>query len=229
MKPPTRAARDGGHEPRDGRLGQQRRRPRDRHPDVRPAPLGRKADRADENAGERAGGHRAAARGAQEHELHEQRLDEVEREVRQRLVPDSADHDRDEAADGDEADCGQQRAAAAEVDARRDEPDARRQHDQDRMQDEPELRHAEVELALEGGQRDEEAAHEQAAAQVVDHDRAAVALGVAADRRGSPPRTGPSRRARPATRRRSASGGSAPRASRPGRRCGARGRRAGSR
>jgi hypothetical protein len=50
------------------------------------------------------------------------------------------------------------------------------------MEHEPELRHTEVELALEGREGDEEAAHEQAAAEVVDEWTAALALGIAAQR-----------------------------------------------
>ena len=139
------------------------------------------------------------------------RLDQVEREVRRGLAPDDADHQRDQAADEQEAEHGHQRPAAAEVDAGGDEPDAGGEHDQHGLEHLAELRHAEVELALEGRQGDQEAAREQAAA---DHDErapAARAPGRARARRS--PRTGaPSRRASPARRRRSASGGSGPRA-----------------
>jgi hypothetical protein len=49
--------------------------------------------------------------------------------------------------------------APAEVDPGCHEAHARGEHDQDRMQNEAELRHAEIELALEGRERHEEAAH----------------------------------------------------------------------
>ena len=77
----------------------------------------------------------------------------------------TADHERQEAADQQEAEHRQQRAAAAEVDAGGHQADAGGEHHQHRVQDQPELRHAEVELALEGGERDEEAAHEERAPQ----------------------------------------------------------------
>src|ERR687892_453023 len=56
----TVACRHGGDKPRDRSLQQQRLLPRDRHPDVAPAPLGGQADRADEEAGDRSGGDRRA-------------------------------------------------------------------------------------------------------------------------------------------------------------------------
>ena len=103
-----------------------------------------------------------------EDRLDQQRLDDVEREVRRDLAPDDADHERQEAADDEVAAHGQERAAAAGVEAAGDQPDAGGEHDQDRLVDLAELRHAEVELGLEGRERDEEAAHQQRAAHVVD-------------------------------------------------------------
>ena len=101
--------------------------------------------------------------------------------MRGRLAPDSAHHDRQEAADHQVAGHRQQGTAAAEVEPRGHEADAGREHDQDRLVDLAELRDAEVELGLEGRERHEEAAHQERAAHVVD-PWSALALGVAADR-----------------------------------------------
>ena len=95
---------------------------------------------------------------AQRDGLDQQRLDEVEREVRRRLArapgrraapaaPRMARKNSDRA----------ERRAAAEPDARGDQRDARGEHDQHRLEDHPELRHAEVELGLEGRQPEQEA------------------------------------------------------------------------
>ena len=105
-----RTAGHGGEQAGHGGLGQQRRRPRDRHPDVRPAPLGRQADRADRHA--RRARPRPPAAGAvarRNTSSTSSRLDDVEREVRRGLAEHDAHDQREEAADHEEA--GHRRAA----------------------------------------------------------------------------------------------------------------------
>src|SRR5204863_3920832 len=93
------ATGDGRDEAGDGALREQRGRPGDGPPDVRPAPLGGEPDGADGDAGERAEGDRAPACGeAQRDELDEPRLDDVQREVRRGLTEDRADEQRQKAA-----------------------------------------------------------------------------------------------------------------------------------
>src|SRR5207253_32403 len=81
-----------------------------------------------------------------------------EREV-QRAQPEAlADDERPQPPDDQEERDRLHGPAATQPDARGHESHARGEHDHDRLVDELELRHAVVELALEGRQADEEAA-----------------------------------------------------------------------
>ncbi len=134
---------------------------------MRPAPLGGQADGADQRAGRRAERERALLDGEQQGGgLDAERLDDVQREVRQRLAERVVDEHR-KAAAHDEVE--RERAphrAAAEPDPRHDEHEAGGEHDQQRLEDELELRRAEVELALEGRHPDQQAARQPDDAQV---------------------------------------------------------------
>ena len=113
------------------------------------------------DARQRARRHRPEPGGRAGTQLHEQRLDDVEREVRSGLAEDDPYGQREEAADHEEAGHGQERAAAPEVQAGGDQADTGGEHDQGRVKHQPELGHAEVELALEGGERDQEPADQE--------------------------------------------------------------------
>ena len=114
---------DGHREAEQRGLGQQRRRPRQRHPHVRPRPLGGEADRPDADARPQAAGERLVARDEQRDALDEQRLDDVERHVRRRLPEHRADEQREAAADDEEEHDGAERRAAPEPLAHGDEAD----------------------------------------------------------------------------------------------------------
>ena len=166
MKAPTSPPADAGQRARDDDLGQQLGRPRQRHPDVRPAPFGRGAERAGEQAADGAEDEQAAPLEQQRRgELDEHRLGQVERDVREALVPDAGDHQRDEPAHEQEERDRAERGARPAPDAGGDEADARGERDQQRLEEEVELRHAEVELGLERRQADQEAAGQRGAAQ----------------------------------------------------------------
>ena len=158
---------------RQDRLADQARGPGDWHPDVRPGVLGEEADGPDQAAREDAERVAAAWRDDQRRALDAERLDEVERQVGRRLAQDRADDQRDRAAHGDEEDRGAERAAGADPDPRRDQRHAGGEGEHDRLEHELELGHAEVELRLEGGEADQQAA---------DRERAPVA----GDRRDHP-------------------------------------------
>ncbi len=126
---------------------------------MRPGPLGADAHGAD---GRPRDGSEAERRGRRRHAqpdgLDEQRLGDVEREVRRGLAEHRADQEREAAAHDEVEGDGAQRGAATGEAARGHERDARRQRDEHRLVEQAELRHAEVELALEDRQADEQAA-----------------------------------------------------------------------
>ena len=71
------------------------------------------------------------------------------------------DEQRHQPAHREEEQRRAERRAAAEPDPRGDERHARREHDQHRLEDHPELRHAEVELGLEGREPEQERARQR--------------------------------------------------------------------
>ena len=89
-----------------------------------------------------------------------------------------ADQQRQRAADREEERDRAQRARRGRAHTRAaTSADARGQHDQDRLEDEPELGHAEVELGLEGGQADQQAAGAARSAQASSAPGSRRALG----------------------------------------------------
>ena len=147
---------DGGH--------QHRRGPRMGHPHVAPAPLGREADRPDAQPAEQREAQRRARRG-ERRELDHAGLGDVEREVRRGVARDLADEERQGDADDEEHRERLEGAPGAEDRPRAHERDRGCEGDQHRLVEQLELRHAEVELRLEGRQADDErAGHAQVAA-----------------------------------------------------------------
>ena len=87
-------------------------------------------------------------------------LDDVQREVRRRLAEDRADQQRQQSAQPDEEQRRGERAAATEPHPGRDEAHPGGEREQERLPHEPELRHREVELGLEGRKADQQRADE---------------------------------------------------------------------
>ena len=83
--------------------------------------------------------------------------------MRQRLAERVVDQEGDRTTDGDEHAGRHERPAAAHPQACADERNRGGDGEQGGLEDEPELRHAEVELALEGREPDEEPAHQRGA------------------------------------------------------------------
>src|SRR5581483_29735 len=154
------AAGERPGEAQDRALREERPGPWHRRPDVGPAPFGRQARRPDGGAGGEAQGSRPAAGKRQRRGLDQKRLRQVEREVRRGLAQHGADQERQRAADRAEEERGAERGAGAEPDARGDERHRGGDHDHQGLEHEGELRDPEVELALEGREPDQEAAHE---------------------------------------------------------------------
>ncbi len=123
---------------------------------------------------------RPLARNDQADPLDAERLDDVEREVGDRLAQHRPDHERDRAANDEEERHGAERGAATQPDAHRDQRHGRGEHDQHRAEHEPELRDAVVELALEGREADQQAARHRVAAQLHEPAEVLVACGAGA-------------------------------------------------
>ena len=114
-------------------------------------------------AGDGAEGQRPRDQAADRDQLDDRGLDHVQREVGSGLTEHRADQQRHAAAHRDEQRDGDQRAARSRPQARGDQRHRRGEHHQHRLEEEVELRHAEVELGLEGREPDQEGAHERAA------------------------------------------------------------------
>ena len=199
-------------------LGQQVAAPWQAHRELRPAPLGGEAGGPDGDSARRS----ECQRPPDQHEgqqLDAQRFAQVEGQARRRLAEHRADEQADEAAQPEEEQRRAERPAAADPDARGDEGPAGRERDQHRLEHEAVLRHAEVELGLERGETDQQAAHQPEPPRrghVLRAQREAPGRARGVRRyvhaRASPPRGAPPARPATAPRRRSASGASAPRA-----------------
>ena len=140
----------------------QRGVPRQRHPCLAPAPFGREPDGADEDAAYQTEGHLTCDRNQECRELDQQRFEH------------RPDQQRQPTADGEEHDDRHQRTAAAGADTSGNERDAGGQHDENRVVDGAELRHAEVELTLQGRETDQ---HRPADGVVGEADRASGEAG----------------------------------------------------
>jgi hypothetical protein len=132
-----------------------------------------------------------AAQRHERDELEAQRLDQVEGHGGERLAQHRAHEQRHQAADQEEEQSGADRSARADPQPCRCQAATRGEGDEDGVEDLSELLHAEVELGLEGGQPDEQAAHQPHPAQV-DHGRVLAeaeqqSLGLALGRVGRAP------------------------------------------
>ena len=134
------------------------RGPRKRHPHLRPGPFGEHAGAAAEGAGEGAEPVAGPRVEPQRDELDDRRLGDVQREVGGGLPEHGTDEEREHAAQDQEEQHRAERRAAAREGSRDDERDRGRSGDQQRLAQQPELGHAEVELALEDREADQQAA-----------------------------------------------------------------------
>jgi hypothetical protein len=150
------AAGDPDSDREHERLAEQVCRPRNRHPHVRPAPLGERPDRPDQHPGEDPEPVGPLAADDQRGELDDDARGEIEGEVRDRLSePGRQQQHRQPEADEDGH--GAERRAAPAEHAGEDQRDRREQGDQHRVEEEPELRDPVVELSLEDRERRQQA------------------------------------------------------------------------